>query len=131
MSALISFVQEWTENEQISNASDDATDVVYFKVKAKSGADAAEFKNIVEQEISRFSNNVVKLFDGAEHNYLAIGSLLNSDDLALKMMGLGAQLKLWRVITPHSAAGIDNQSDEGKYLATQGYVLITTKNIKP
>lgn len=124
MSKVIAFVNDWSIRQEEAESTECATDVVFFKVKAKAGASAEELRELLTSECKVFTNNALDLFDGAEHGYVALGDWLGSQSLALTVMGLGAQLGLWEVITPQSKAEIDNQSDEGQFLAREGYVLI-------
>lgn len=129
MSRVIAFVNDWSISHEAAENLEGATDVVFFKVKAKVGANSQELKDILTSECKVFTNNALNLFDGAEHGYVDLGNWLGSQALALTVMGLGDQLGLWKVVTPQSSAGISNQSDEGQYLAREGYVLIQAQTV--
>ncbi|MDU8350377.1 hypothetical protein RYA05_00545 [Pseudomonas syringae pv. actinidiae] len=129
MSRVIAFVNDWSISHEAAENLEGATDVVFFKVKAKVGANPQELKDILTSECKVFTNNALNLFDGAEHGYIDLGDWLGSQALALTVMGLGDQLGLWKVVTPQSKAGISNQSDEGQYLAREGYVLIQAQTV--
>lgn len=74
-------------------------DLMFFQVCAVgTDTDYDDLFRLVEHEASI-------LLDGREHNYLEIGGLVGDQGLALQLMGLGALLGLWDLLTPRSLLG--------------------------
>lgn len=93
-------------------------DVMFFKVRAAEGACTESMRALVECEAPA-------CLDGREHGYIEIGALVGDQGLALQLMGLGALLGLWELMTPRSMLGrlgIDEASM--MRMAGQGMVTI-------
>lgn len=69
-------------------------DVSFFKVAAKDDPDPQKLKQCIISEGGGF------LFDGQEHGYMEIGVWIGDQGVALTLMGLGAVLHLWKLLTP-------------------------------
>lgn len=77
-------------------------DVIFFKV-ANNGATAEELQQLVSNaKQGEFTN--IDLFDGDEHNYMEIGGWIGDQGTGLVLMGLGAVLGLWQLVTPRALA---------------------------
>lgn len=77
-------------------------DLVFFKVAndPNNPADAETLRTLIKEHRGEF--NDVDLFDGNKHNYMEVGGWIGDQGLALQLMGLGAILGLWKLITPMS-----------------------------
>lgn len=97
--------------------------VEFFEVSAKEGADAEALRTLItENKDGVFA--VCDLFDGKEHNYLEIGGWIGDQGLALTLMGLGALLGLWKLLTPTSIFGAAIPKEQAMQLAGMGMVAI-------
>jgi hypothetical protein len=103
-------------------------DLIFFKVAAKDG-DADKLKKLVEDNKTGEFNNV-DMFDGNEHGYMEVGGWIGSQDLALQLMGLGAVLGIWHLLTPKIV--IPNcPDDKAMELAGSGMVAVIYKKPRP
>lgn len=92
----------------------------FFEVAAKHGADANALRTLIAEHtgIHRECNPL----DGSEHSYIDIGGWIGDQGLALTMMGLGAVLGLWKILTPKMLPGLDDNLMA--MMAGQGMVSI-------
>jgi hypothetical protein len=61
--------------------------------------------------------------DGAFHDYFRVGAWIGDQGLALRLMGMGALLNLWTLMTPYTECeGIDD--DAARILARNGLIVI-------
>jgi hypothetical protein len=73
-------------------------DLVFFQV-ANDGGIADDLKSLVlAAQEGEFCN--VDVFDGQEHGYMELGGWIGDQGLAMMLMGLGAVLGLWTLLTP-------------------------------
>lgn len=70
-------------------------DLTFFKVAAKNGADADNFRSLVEKEFPHW-------LDGKEHSYLQCGGDIGDQGLALMAFGLGHLLGVWKCLCPET-----------------------------
>lgn len=75
-------------------------DVIFFKVAAWNAPSAAELRRLCEQHTPAF--NPCRLFDGKGHNFMEIGAWIGDQGLALQLIGLGALLGLWKIMSPRT-----------------------------
>jgi len=99
-------------------------DVYFFKVAAKEGAS----KDDLSDAIKKYQGEFCKCdpLDGKEHSYIELGGWIGSQNLALQMMGLGAVLGLWDLMTPKSLPDLPKELMD--QMAGQGMVSIVPKN---
>ncbi len=97
-------------------------DLIFFKVKAKDGADRETLLELVKAHPGDYGP--VNLLDGKEHSYLEIGGFVGDQGVALMLMGLGAILGLWRLMTPRSILGAACTDELAQQMAGMGYVAI-------
>lgn len=97
-------------------------DVVFFEVQAKSGARPEMLRKLLLEHVSTFID--VDVFDGDEHGYIELGAWLGSQEDALALIGLGAQLKLWNLLTPRTVLGAGVAADIEEQLARKGLVSL-------
>lgn len=101
--------------------------VEFFEVSAREGADAEALRSlVVENKKGVFTD--VDLFDGKEHNYIEIGGWVGDQGFALMLMGLGARLGLWQLLTPSSMMGALVPKDLAMQMAGAGMVAIQSTN---
>ena len=100
-----------------------AADVQFFKVAVVDGLSADVLKALITRHRGEFCE--VELFDGKEHGYQEIGGWLGNQQLALMLMGMGALLGLWELLTPaRLMPGIP--ADLQMQMAQAGMVTIKT-----
>lgn len=98
-------------------------DLVFFKVAAKPGTDAAELVRLVSEHKKGIYGDA-EIFDGVEHNYLELGSWIGDQGIALRLMGLGAVLGIWKLLTPRIVFGNLITEELVQNMARQGWVSI-------
>jgi len=109
--------------EKEDNEPDTAViDVVFFKMMALGDPKAEELRELVKNYESPYGP--IDLFDGNEHSYLEIGGLFGDQGLALRLMGLGDILGLWKLMTPRTIRGATLPKDLVERMAGVGYVTI-------
>ena len=79
------------------------SDVIFFKVVAVNDPIVDDFIAALKEHSGEFCE--VDVFDGKEHNYIELGGWLGSQDYALRLIGLGAELKVWDLLTPKTMLG--------------------------
>lgn len=70
-------------------------DVVFFRVAAKPGASAETLKALVKVEQPGY-------LDGVEHSYIQVGADLGNQGVGLMLIGLGAVLGVWSILSVDS-----------------------------
>lgn len=102
-------------------AVDGYADVGFFYVGATPEANKEHLQEMLKWCLRSQGLN---LLDGKEHSFIEIGGHIGDQGLALRLMGLGACLGLWTLLTPMSVIGVDNRSNDGIRLIGQGMVTI-------
>lgn len=102
--------------------SDKGSDVVFFKVKATNDASADEL--IIAIKEHKGIHCELNPLDGNEHNYIDLGGWLDSQELALRIMGIGYELGLWDLLTPKKMLGEALPDDVEQKLAGSGLITI-------
>lgn len=102
-------------------------DVYFFKVAAKEGASKDDLLGAIKNWKGEFCQ--CDPLDGEEHSYIELGAWIGSQDLALQMMGLGAALGLWGLMTPKSLPGLPKELMD--QMAGQGFLSIVPKKETP
>lgn len=97
--------------------------MIFFGIKKSQNANKENLIELIKKSKGVFSQ--VDLLDKNEHNYLEIGGWIGDQGLALKLMGLGACLNLWYLLTPRSVLG--SMCDEALANRLAGAGLITIK----
>ncbi|MFK4136545.1 hypothetical protein ACI2KR_30395 [Pseudomonas luteola] len=120
MQELINYIQE---NSVVSLASiENGVDMAFMFVKAGPDVTAQSLRSALASALSE--PEAPDLFDGHEHSYIELGAWLDSQSVALMLMGMGEDVGLWKCYTPSTVLKIDNRSDQGKMLAAKGLVTI-------
>lgn len=110
------------ENPEQKQPQGHTADVVFFKVAVSPEAKADELRALIKENRGEFCE--CNLFDGSEHNYIEIGGWIGDQGLALTLMGMGACLGLWDLLTPRSVFGGMIPEEAVKMLAGKGLVAI-------
>jgi hypothetical protein len=79
-------------------------DMCFFKVVLRGGPSAATLARLV-REHRPAEVGAVNIFDHCEHGYLELRAWLGSEELALRLMGMGSLLGLWQLLTPKTVLG--------------------------
>lgn len=96
-------------------------DMVFFEVSAKNDPDAAELKRLIQANVKGDFGDLDP-WDGKEHSYIEVGGWIGDQGLALMLMGLGAALGVWTLMTPKMLPGLsDNLVQQ---MAGQGMITI-------
>jgi hypothetical protein len=105
---------------------DHTADLVFFEVSARAGADAETLKTLVrENKQGEFCE--VDVLDGQEHSYIELGGWIGDQGMALMLMGLGAVLGIWNLLTPKTLLGKDAPADLVNKMAGQGFLSVQAK----
>ena len=98
------------------------SDVVFFGVSKGPEATAEGLREAIRAhgEVGDFVT--VNPLDGGEHNYLELGGWIGDQGLALTMIGLGAALGLWSLMTPKTMLGEASDEALTQQMAGAGYV---------
>lgn len=108
-------------------APDAGANVVFFGVTGSATASAFALRAAIAQHALQFDS--VDVFDGEEHGYIELGAWLGSQELALRLIGLGAQLGLWQLLTPYSVLGPDTEPDLARKIAGAGMVTLLAPKV--
>lgn len=101
-------------------------DMVFFRVAAAKGADAAELKELVKGSVEG-SFGAVDVFDGEEHGYIELGGWIGDQGCALMLMGLGAVLGLWDLLTPMTVLKLESDDPLTGRIAGMGMVSVKAR----
>ncbi len=99
-------------------------DLVFFKVSANGGSADELAELVMRNRKGEFAD--VNLLDGNEHSYIEVGGWIGDQGLAMMLMGLGALLGLWKLLTPKSIFG--NMIDEATAMQMAGSGLVSIKS---
>lgn len=117
-------LHEYVMNNAIRCAPDGpgATDVIFFGVRKAPGATAEALKAAMASHTGEFC--VVDPLDGKEHNFLELGAWIGDQGAALDLIGLGAALGMWELLTPKTVMGDMFPHDLAMKLAGLGMVAM-------
>ena len=130
MGELIRYIAANTALHGRSDAGD-FVDVHYIRLEVFSG-DAEELRKLIEATGGKGEFCDANLLDGNEHGYMEIGGWIGDQTLALALMGLGAKLGLWRLITPKDIlklAGLEGDKEMADAMAGRGLVTIKAQEV--
>ena len=91
-------------------------DLTFFKVTTNPEARLDEFKQLVQKAAPQW-------LDGQAHSYLDVGADVGDQGFALAAIGLGGQLKLWKVLSPETMAPF-LPDDMKKQMAGMGMISL-------
>lgn len=84
-------------------------DLCFFKVALRSFPSATALERLIRARGP--GEHAANIFDHLEHGYVELGAWLGSQELALRLMGMGTLLGLWQLLTPKTVLG-DNATPE-------------------
>ena len=108
--------------KQVPVGTEGSQNVEFFGVITdKSKITAEALKDLIANHLGEFEP--VNPFDGEEHSYIELGAFMGDQGVALCLMGLGAELGIWQLLTPTSLMPF-LAADMRKQLAENGFVCI-------
>ena len=116
MNTLIDYITNHT------GFAEDGADVIFFKVKATNDASTADLTDAIRAHKGAFCE--CDPLDGNEHNYIELGGWVGDQGLALRLIGLGAELGTWNLLTPRTMLGNDLDEDVVQQLAGIGMIAL-------
>lgn len=123
MNPLIEYIEQHTS--AFAPESEDSVNLVFFHVQPK-GGDAETLLALLKEHLPK-----INLIDNEEHGYIEIGSALGSQEHALRLMGLGASLKVWKLLSPYTVLGKHTTREQAGHLAAVGMVTIIKPKFAP
>lgn len=121
MSELPDFILEHTR--VVQPKAGDCVDLVFFGVKPVGSPEPERLRALVKSHQA----NEVQVFDQQEHSYLELGAWLGSQELALRLMGLGAALGLWKLLSPRTVMGNLIGEELVQQMAGNGYITVLAR----
>lgn len=110
------------ENPEDQQPGGHTADMIFFEVSAKETANAEDLRKLIAEHQGEWGE--CSPLDGKEHNYMELGAWVGDQGLALMLMGLGAVLGIWKLLTPRTMLGKDLPEDLVKMMAGQGFVAV-------
>lgn len=98
------------------------TDVIFFGVKRGPDATAEGLIAAIEQHKGEFAE--CNPLDCEEHGYPELGQWLGDQEAALKLIGLGSALGLWKLLTPKTVLGDLVSPEQVQEMARGGMVTM-------
>lgn len=112
---------DYLRNNAVRCKREDAdADVIFFGVRKGPGATAETLKAAVSAHKGEFCD--VNPLDGQEHSYLELGGWVGDQGAALDLIGLGAALGAWKLLTPKTVLGDLCPPDMVQHMAGMGMV---------
>ncbi len=117
-------IDQPSENQQPKGHT---VDMVFFEVCAKNNPEPNRFRElVVASKQGEFGE--LDPWDGKEHSYIEVGRWIGDQGLALMLMGLGAVLGLWGLMTPKMLPGLPD--DLVMQMAGAGMVTIMPPKVE-
>lgn len=95
-------------------------DVIFFGVRKTAHATIDGLRAAISAHVGVFCE--VDLFDGDDHNFIELGGWVGDQGAALRMIGLGAALGMWKLLTPVTMLGFEPNDPIVTHMAGLGYV---------
>lgn len=111
-----------TKNAVRCTPADADADVIFFGVRKGPEASADALKAAMAQHKGEFCD--VNPLDGKEHNYIELGGWVGDQGAALTLIGLGAALGAWKLLTPKTVLGDLASPELVQQLAGAGMVAM-------
>ncbi len=105
------------DNPEANQPEGHVANLTFFKVSLTGDPSAEEFTILTEGLLPT---------DGSEINYLTLGGLLGDQGFALQVMGMGALLGAWTLLSPDTMAPFLDDATKQK-MAGMGMVSIKAK----
>lgn len=100
MQDLIVYLED---NARPCNVEDGDADVIFFGVQRLPTATAEGLKAAMAAHVGEFCE--CNPLDGKDHNFIELGGWVGDQRVALILIGLGASLGMWELITPKTLFG--------------------------
>lgn len=114
---------EYVRNNTIKCSPEDAdADVIFFGVRKTPDATAEALKEFIYSHKGEFCE--VNPLDGKEHGYIELGGWVGDQGDALLLIGLGAALGIWKLLTPKTIMGDFCPPDIVHKMAGMGMVSV-------
>lgn len=114
---------EYLTTNAIRCASAEAdADVIFFGVRKGPQASADELKAVMAQHKGEFCD--MDPLDGKEHNYMELSGWVDDQGAALTLIGLGAALGAWKLLTPKTMLGALATPELVQQMAGMGMVAM-------
>lgn len=97
-------------------------DLIFFPVSRRLQPTREEFERLTREHCGEFGD--CDPLDGREHSYLELGGWLGDQGAALRYMGLGALLGVFRLMTPRTMLGGDTDEGVAMAMAQAGLVAV-------
>lgn len=123
--AIVIYPQSGMPDPDRSAYVGDWQDVIFFKVAAKPSAKDTEVRELIAQHKGEFCD--VDPLDGRNHDFLELGGWIGDQGAALTLMGLGAALALWELLTPKSILGEFVDDHTAMQMSGMGMIAIKAK----
>jgi hypothetical protein len=101
---------------------DAEANVIFFGVRKGPQATSDALKSTMAAHEGVFCN--MNPLDGKEHNYLELGGWVGDQEAALLLIGLGAALGIWKLLTPYTVLGALCPPAMAKQMAGMGMVCM-------
>ena len=121
MAELQQYITAFTEIASGAPAASCA-DLCFFKVVLRGAPSAPMLERLIRDHGP--GEHAANIFDHNEHSYLELGAWLGSQELALRLMGMGALLGLWQLLTPKTVLGDMATPELTEQLAGSGMLTI-------
>lgn len=95
-------------------------DVIFFGFCVEPGTTAEALRAAIAEHKGEWCE--VNVFDGELHSYIELGGWIGDQGAALRFIGLGAVLGLWKLVTPVTLFGDALEPHMVGNLAGQGYL---------
>ena len=103
--------------------STEGVDVFMFRVAVAPDAKADDLRAAIKSHKGEFCE--CDPLDGKEHNYIELGGWIGDQGTALKLIGMGDHLGLWKSFTPRTMLGpVENDDELAQQMAGMGFVGI-------
>lgn len=97
-------------------------DLIFFKVSVLGQPRAEDLRDLIKAHQGECYE--MDLFDGKEHSFIEVGAWIGDQGLALMLMGLGALLGLWKLLTPRTIFGTLLSDDQVMTFAGRGLITV-------
>ena len=114
---------DYLHSNSITCQPEDAeANVIFFGVRKGPEATSDALKSAMASHEGVFCN--INPLDGEEHSYLELGGWVGDQEAALLLIGLGATLGIWKLLTPYTVMGDMCTPAMAKALAGMGMVCM-------
>jgi hypothetical protein len=98
-------------------------DIFSFKLTTRNNPTVFEFINLIKTHKGVHCD--CDPLDGKEHSYIELGAWIGDQVIALRFMGLGTLLEVFKLITPKTIKGLPD--DLMRQMAGVGFITVQRK----